>query len=287
MNNYEVWRKGFHEELINAGDKDFLRWVANYGLFNKDEWTRKFLSIGRLKRAMWERLGKKTLRWCPLVELRMPFGCTARCKYCVGVGARDRIGGNPHTHTKASLLEAIKALKFPETVGLCADWGDPCLHPEIIEAVNERIENEWLVTRYTCLTNLSVVETILKALPYTRSLIIHFTMSKPHHAKEIMGYKKEDTFGEIYNNIKLVCNLKKDKKHSARIRIVFIVEPATISFISDHYGLFKDFEGLTSCMYKASLRPEHKDKLFNHPGALEQKKMLEQAQGEVSYEWRV
>ena len=156
---------------------------------------------------------------------------------------------------------------------------------KVIEAVNSRIQNEWLVTKYTYLTNLSRLEAVEKALLFTRTIIVHFTMSEPRHAIEIMGYKNSNKFGEILENIKSICRTKEEGKHFAAIKIVFIVEPDTAPFIHSHYKLFKDIKGLESCIYKAAF--DYAGKLISDPNILEQKERLMADKGEVKYEWQL
>jgi len=285
MDNYELWVKGLHEELLEAKDEDFLRWVANYGIFPERKWADKFLLLGRLKRIMRERMANKPFGWCPLISLPMPWGCSASCRFCTG--AKKALKGNPPAtvNTTESLLEAIANLGFPETVSLSAEWGDPSLHPKIIDKINERIEKDWLATKYTLLTNLSRMDGIKKALPYTRVIIVQFTMSEPAHARSIMGYKKDSMFDEMYDNVKFLCEFKKQKKVFMKIQILFIVDRFTVQFVSQHYALFKDLEEISLCQYK----PSHAVKkiLPYLKESRRQEKLLEHSKGKVAYEWQI
>jgi hypothetical protein len=118
INLYDQWIKGRHEELLGCASAGFLGWAANCGLFPPDQWTDSFLAIGKRKREMWQCVGRRPFPWAPLVELRMPLGCTAVCVYCDNATARRAV----HSNTKASLRESIKVLKFPELSG-CASNG--------------------------------------------------------------------------------------------------------------------------------------------------------------------
>lgn len=287
MDYYDLWVKGMHGELLRHKDdaKDFLRWAANYGLFPEEEWAKKFMLVGRLKKIMWERVGKRPFRWCPVVELRMPWGCSACCKHCPGAEKALKHKIPITASTNDSILDALKELKLPETITISADWGEPGLYPDTLDAINKEVEKRWLVTKYLVLTNLSVLENIKKVLPYARVVTVQFTMSEPDHALKIMCYKDKDKFEEIFNNIKELCELKKQGKISAKIYVLFLVGPHTVRHISDHYNLFKNMEGLTSCRYTAmhNLRPF----FGRHPEAEKQKRLLQLSKGRVEYEWQV
>ena len=275
-----MWKKGQHEELLSQGDSHFLSWAANYGMFPYKEWADNFLLVGRLKRDMWKSVGVRPFLWAPEVELRMPWGCSAFCRYCPGAKQVSRNTIPPSINTYDSLQAAIPHLKIPETVLFCAEWGDCCLHPDIIKMVNVQVETKWLVTRYCIMTNLSSLENIELALPYARSILPHFTMSRPEHAREIMGYKSEAMFKKIYDNIKRLCKLNA-KNPTTEIHIVFVVDQSSIPYISEHYSLFKDMEGLRECLYKSAYGLEKI--LPNNPDAIRQKKLVEEMGGGVEY----
>ena len=279
-NFYDQWIKGCHEELLASASAGFLGWVANRGLFPQDQWTDRFLAMGKLKREMRQCVGRRPFPWAPLVELRMPLGCTAVCAYCENATP----GRALHTNTKASLLESIKVLKFSETIGLCAEWGDPCLHPGLIDAVNQRIENEWLVTRYTFLTNLSATPAVIKALLYTRTLLVHITMSEPAHAVTIMGYKSAGMFEQVLENLKLVC-ARTANSRAIKVIVQFIVDTPTIPFIAAHYARFKDVGGLHSCRYKKAWKFAGTE--ADRAAAARQREALAGMKGKVPYDWRV
>ena len=56
---YDQWIKGCHEELLASASAGFLGWVANRGLFPQDQWTDRFVSMGKLKREMWQCVGQR------------------------------------------------------------------------------------------------------------------------------------------------------------------------------------------------------------------------------------
>lgn len=277
---YALWTKGHHRELLAAPKPSFLAWAANHRLFPAEQWTAKFLAIGELKRQMWRAVGRQPFPWAPLVELRMPLGCTAACTYCEKAIPRYA----PHTNSKASLLRSIAAIKFPETIGLCGEWGDPCLHPEVIEAVNERIERDWLVTRYTFLTNLSAKPAVLKALPYIRNLLVHFTMSEPAHALTIMGYKNAEMFEQVIDNLHSVLAVSKGSP-ATKVILQFVVDPTTLPFVAAHYARFKDMVGLHSIRYKPAWKFARTQS--DMIAAAHQKAAIDEMKGAVPHDWRV
>jgi pyruvate-formate lyase-activating enzyme len=224
-------------------------------------------------------VGRRTFGWCPVVELRMPAGCNAACRYCKGARIREDADSN----TRESVLRAIDYFRLPETIALCAEWGDPCLHPEVIEAVNARIEKDWLVTRYNFLTNLSVIDPILRALPYTRTLLVHFTMSRPEHATTIMGYKSERMFERVLSHLRRICALRKEGGVSTSIWAQFIVEPSTLPFVAENYALLRDIEGLERCRFKSA--HVFRRQLEQEPETIAQKRKLEELKGRVRYDW--
>ena len=279
---YDLWAAGAHDELQHCTERGFLRWCSNKEEFPDEKWLPRFLELGRLKRLMWERVGKETLDWCPVVELRMPPGCTAACRYCNGAKVRR----DPHANTKETLFAAISEMKFPETVALCAEWGDPCMHPDVVDAVNARIRNEWIATKYTFLTNLSLTDAPFAALPYTRSMVVHFTMSEPSHAVSIMGYRDEKMFAQVLDNVRAACAMVRDGKVSAKISIVYIVEPKTLPFVAEHYRHFRDLEGLAFVRYKPAYKYKH-GRLADHPESARQRRLLNELTGSVPHEWTV
>lgn len=279
IDRFSLWSLGRHEDLLAARDDAFLRWAANYGLFPDDAWTARFRELGELKRGLRQAVGRRPYPWAPLVELRVPLSCTAKCTYC----DRARTGIAPHANTRTSLLETIPRLRMPETIGWCAEWGDPCLHPDLVEAVNRRIENEWLVTRYTFLTNLSATPAVIKALPYTRTLLAHITMSEPEHASTIMGYRSRDMFEQVLENLRLVAALA-TQHPGADLIVQFIVTPTTAPFITAHYDLFKDIAGVRRCRYKPAWKARD---LADDPEVRRQYMALAERRGGAPYDWRI
>jgi hypothetical protein len=124
----------------------------------------------------------------------------------------------------------------------------------------------------------------MKALPYTRTLPVHITMSEPAHAATIMGYKSAGMFEQVLETLKLVC------AHTANSRAInvivqFIVDTPTIPFIAAHYVLFKDVEGLHSCRYKKAWK--FADTQTDRAAAARQREALAEMNGKVPYDWRV
>ncbi len=243
---YKKWLAGDHQFLVDNGSEEFLWWAANKPC--GDKWKERFLGLGQRKRNMRHFAGKKPYPWMRKLELRLPEGCNARCIFCGGFANRD----NLQTPSTKYLIKVLEQFDTPESLSLCAEWGDPCLQPKVLNEVARKIESDWMVTRMNLLTNLSVRKSIHTVLPWTQTLLVNFTMASRRDAVDIMGYSSERFFDRVWENLNY--SGEECRKNHTVFKIVFVMTAKSIAGVMEHYKMVSRIDGLDSVKYKHSWR---------------------------------
>lgn len=165
--------------------------------------------------ANWYR-GNLTYPIC--IEISLSGACNHRCIFC----SQEYLGYDPNFLKKDVLLQNLKLLrqKGLKSVVLAGE-GEPLLHPEIIEIINEIKElglDIGLVTNGVLLKN-DVMQKCINALSWIRISLDAGT--KETHRN--IHNSKEGDFEMIINNIMSVVELKKALELSVTIGVQMVL----------------------------------------------------------------
>lgn len=232
--------------MLDEASDEFISFVANE--FRDATWRRQFLAIGRYKRKQAEASGKRVHPWVRRLELRLPVGCNAACSFCGGYANRNNLSA-----PSAPYLEGVLAgFNAPELLILCADWGDPCLHPALLRGLKSRIETDWRVTRFNLLTNLTLRKPVEAVLPYTQTLLVNCSMASREEAAAIMGYRRGEYFDRVMDNLHALG--RKCRGSYCTLGVVYVMTRAEPQPVFDHYRLMCGIDGVDRVTYKYSWR---------------------------------